>query len=905
LAEPVLLVSSDPFLGASLQAMARGRFWVAPIDPAHRPSPWPGAASCTVVLDLGARARAVAYPWVRQHHGGRLVVLLLLGEPEASLPADPDRLVLRRPFRLPDLVEVLVGMAASTAPAGPSPVGQVRRADAGRQPTRSELLQASAEQRRRQLRSLSTPDPASASASGPPAVRPQAQPTPSAKPAAPLEAPAGSMAAAAALAEVAAGLAGESGGSAESGRASVKEGVRRAAGWEVTAARILAARQAAAERRAARAGRAVGVPGRSAAGGSGPIRRPAMAGRLGVGRSSRRWTATLGIVGGVLGVLLVGGGWLGLGLLEARHDLGVAASGFRTELTKAEQALRGGDPDAAKAAVGAAARDLDTAQAVTQRRPMRVAAHLPVLSGGVSDANHLLGAARNLTRAGERAVAVSTHLQSGRFAVLERGRFDLAALQDAIGQAEGLVAELDQVRAELAQVRGGLFAPGSDQTKRWALERLDQAVARARPVVSTLAALPAALGADQPRTYLVVLTSPAELRPGGGVPLAVVEVVLNKGAVQVRARDGAIAENVHNAQATWTAVPGDPWARGGRFTDFSRANSSPNFPTAGQELLRGYAARGRPAPDGVIAIDPLAMRALLKATGPVSVPGYGRLTAANCVQATTHHAYVRWPSRVQRRQYNQALLQTLLGRLLSGRDLVTTGKVLGAAGARRQLQIYAADPALQRVLAGNGMNGGLSAAAQDYLAVHTLNTNRSRMDYFQRRRVHQLVQLRPDGSAEITRTTTIANPVPPGEPIQDGQGVGYASGRAAAVLANYLPAGASLEQATLDGRPVQPSLAHEGDRPLVRVGLDLAPGQTAELTLRYLTPKAAPTTHGLRYQFTADPQVLVRPPNLRVDVVAPPGMTILAPTGWATQDATATLNQPFTDPINATLDLHP
>jgi hypothetical protein len=610
------------------------------------------------------------------------------------------------------------------------------------------------------------------------------------------------------------------------------------------------------------------------------------------------------MVGGVLGVLLVGGGWLGLGLLEARHDLGVAALGFRTELTKAEQALRGGDPDAAKAAVRAAARDLDTAQAVTHRRPMRVAAHLPVLSGGVNDASHLLGAARNLTRAGERAVAVSTHLQSGRFAVLERGRFDLAALDDAIGQAKGLVAELDQVRAELAQVRGGLFAPGSEETKRWALERLDAAVARARPVVPTLAALPAALGAERPRTYLVVLTSPAELRPGGGVPLAVVEVVLNQGAVQIRARDGAIAENVHNAQATWTAIPGDPWAPGGRYTDFSRANSSPNFPTAGQELLRGYAARGRSAPNGVISIDPLAMRALLKSTGPITVPGYGRLSAANCVQQTTHHAYVRWPSRVQRRRYNEALLQTLLGRLLSGRDLVTTGKVLGASGARRQLQIYAADPALQQVLVGNGMDGALSAAPQDYLAVHTLNTNRSRMDYFQRRSIHQLVQLRPDGSAEVTRTITIANPVPPSEPIQDGLGVGYASGRAAAVLANYLPAGASLEQATLDGRPVQPLLTHEDDRPLVRVGLDLAPGQTAELTLRYLTPKAAATTHGFRYQFTADPQVLVRPPNLRMDVVAPPGMTILAPTGWATQDATATLNQPFTDPINATLDLH-
>jgi hypothetical protein len=606
---------------------------------------------------------------------------------------------------------------------------------------------------------------------------------------------------------------------------------------------------------------------------------------------------------GALGTLAVAGGWLGLGLLKAREDLRTSASGYRNELTKAEAALRRGDPAAARAAIGAASRNLDAAEAVTARRPMRVAARLPLLSSGVSDANHLLAAARNLTAAGDRAIAVSTHLQSGRFAVLERGRFDLAALEDAIRQAKSLVVELDRVRQELAQVRGGPFAPGSDETKRWALGRLDEAVTRARPVVSTLEALPAALGADAPRIYLIALTSPAELRPGGGVPLAVFQVGLDRGTIEVRARDGAIAENVHNAQTTWPAVPGDPWAQGGRFTRFSLANSSPEFPTAGQELLRAYSARGRAKPDGVIAIDTLAMRALLQATGPVTVAGYGRLTAANCVQRTTHDAYLRWPDRTERRRYNDALLDALLARLLSGRDLVTTGKVLGAAGGRRQMQVYLADPNLAKALAENGMDGALSPAGSDYLGVYTLNSNRSRMDYFQRRRIHQLVQLRSDRSAEVTRTVTVVNAVPPGEPIQDGAQDGYTSGRATAVLANYLPPGAKVEEATLDGRPVRRSEVREGGRPLVRVDVDLAPGQSAEFAIRYLTPKGAATKDGFLYRFTADPQAMVRPPDLRVDVVAPPSMLIVPPAGWIVDGPQATLRQPLVEPIDATLDL--
>jgi hypothetical protein len=857
----VLLVSSDPLLGTSLEVLARGRLMVTRIDPSHQSSRWPGSATSTVVLDLSAGERAAAYSWVRQHHAGRLVVLLRPGEQASTLPPDPDQLVLRRPLGLSDLVEVLADLDATNGPAGRPSSGQVPAPTTGREPADSNLRHASTEQRRRRLGSLSSPaHPTQAAAPGPLAAGPATGTTEPAGP--PMET------------------------------------ARGGAGSEETAPKTEAAQPATrpapdGHQPAADTPARPGRPPADDRSGARPERRLA----------SRRLTIAHDVVWGVLVVVVVAGGWLAFGLLQAREDLGVEASGLRTDLTRAEAALRRGDPDAAKSAIRAGTRHLDVADAITARRPMRVAARLPVLGRGVSDVRHLLAAARNLTSAADRAVAVSVHLQSGRFAVLKHGRFDLNALDDAVAQAKGLVEELDRVRAELSQVRGGPLAPGTDRTKRWALERLDEAVARARPVVPTLQALPAAVGADQARTYLVALTNPAELRPGGGVPLAVLEVALDKGVVRVRARGGEIAENVHNTQVTWSAVPGNPWAHRARFTRFSDANASPHFPTSGQELLRAYAARGRSIPDGVIAMDPLAMRAVLQTTGPITVPGYGRLTTDNCVQRTTHDAYVRWPSREQRRRYNEALLDALIERLLSGRDLVATGKVLGAAGARRQMQMYAADPALQRALANNGMDGGLSQAERDYLGVYTLNTNHSRMDYFQRRSIHQLVQLRPDGSAEVTRTVTIDNDVPPSEPIRDGADVGYASGRAAAVVANYLPPGATLKGITRDGRPVRPSVAGEDGRPLVRIDVDLAPGQSTSVTVRYSTGKAVPGDGGFRYRLTADPQVLIRAPGLRIDVVAPPGMKLSAAPGWAIEDATATFSRPFTDAIDTTFDV--
>jgi hypothetical protein len=119
LAAPVLLISSDPFLGASLDAIARGRVRLARLDPSRRPAAWPGEPGATVVLDVAARQRHAAYAWVRRHHPGPLVVVLKPGDPGPGLPPDPGQVVVRRPFRLGDLLTLLEGLPDGPAPPSP------------------------------------------------------------------------------------------------------------------------------------------------------------------------------------------------------------------------------------------------------------------------------------------------------------------------------------------------------------------------------------------------------------------------------------------------------------------------------------------------------------------------------------------------------------------------------------------------------------------------------------------------------------------------------------------------------------------------------------------------------------------------------------------------------------------
>ena len=119
-AEPVLLISSDSFLGARLEAVARGRLRVARLDPALRPVAWPAEPAATVVLDVTGRQREAFHAWVRRYHPGPMVVVLKPGERRPTVPRDPDLVVVARPFRLVDLVTILEHPPAPPGPGAPA-----------------------------------------------------------------------------------------------------------------------------------------------------------------------------------------------------------------------------------------------------------------------------------------------------------------------------------------------------------------------------------------------------------------------------------------------------------------------------------------------------------------------------------------------------------------------------------------------------------------------------------------------------------------------------------------------------------------------------------------------------------------------------------------------------------------
>jgi hypothetical protein len=615
-------------------------------------------------------------------------------------------------------------------------------------------------------------------------------------------------------------------------------------------------------------------------------------------RTPRRvvWLALL-----TLAVVAVLGAWVAFSLLGAAREVRHEAGAARSQLGRAVKALRGGDEATARRAVTAARADLARARVAADRTPVRIAGRLPLLSEPVADLDHLLAAGGILVDTAGQAVTVEARVRGD--ALFRGGRIDLALTAATARDARTLLAGVDRARAELDQVRAGPLSPGAAAARDAALRQLDQVSDQARPVMALLDAVPAAVGANGSRTYLVAVMNPAESKAWGGSPLAVALVRFDRGAVSVLQR-GQVGVQRLSFGIRINFLPSDPWHTPREPSSFTLSGLSPNFPTSAEELLRAYQVLTRIRPDGVLALDPVAMAGVLKVAGPVTTPGYGKVTYRNLVPALLVDSYRRFPGNTLRHAYNEGLMDAVLGRLLGGGggDMLRQVRTLGEAARGRHLQLYFRDPALQRAAVAHGLGGELSPAPQDYLAVYTQNINASKVDVYQRRTIEQRVWLRPDGSAHVLRTIRLVNAAP-GAPTADRRG--YRTNWAVYRFITYLPGRAAKVAVKADGATATWDPFRELNRQVVRFILPMRPGQARTVTVAYDLPGAAVrTATGLRYRLTADAQPIVQPTSFRLVVAPPNGFAAEPPAGWSARPGALTTTVQLTSDADLALELH-
>jgi hypothetical protein len=367
--------------------------------------------------------------------------------------------------------------------------------------------------------------------------------------------------------------------------------------------------------------------------------------------------------------------------------------------------------------------------------------------------------------------------------------------------------------------------------------------------------LPAMLGTDGERNYLVVFQNNAEWRSLGGIVGAMVAVHTVDGAVALTDQgsssdftrfDASVLPLDDEVERIYRHRPGQ-WIQ--------NVTQVPDFATSA-ELAREMWLRERGLEvDGVLALDPVALSYLLKATGPIALPTGDVLTAQNAVGLLLNEVYLRYERPADQDAFFASAAAAVFTALLTGdADPATLVKALGRAGDERRLLLWSAVPEDQSVLADTTLAGRLPVTTNEIgrFGVYLNDGTGSKMDYYVDADIDLAwgactVDPRGRASGPATLTVTITNTAPADaatslpEYITGGGAFGVPAGVARTVGYLYLPEGYNLLDAGTSTNTGFGGGMHDG-RQVLLFGLDLAPGESGTVTATVQAPEpAAPT----------------------------------------------------------------
>lgn len=386
------------------------------------------------------------------------------------------------------------------------------------------------------------------------------------------------------------------------------------------------------------------------------------------------------------------------------------------------------------------------------------------------------------------------------------GRFDTASFveleptaqraADASGRAASAVQSLDRTPL--------IGSVGS------AVDRADALFTRSSAAIDALARatklLPAMLGDDGPRSYLVLVQNNAEWRSLGGITGTAILLRTDGGVISLIDTRSA-TELSRGIRAPAAQLPDDVreiyGSRPARF--FHNLTEIPDFSVDGSLAKEMYREQTGVDVDGVIAIDPVTLSYLLKATGPVALPDGESLTSSSAVSVLLNDVYQRYPEPAAQDAFFAGATGAVFSALLDGRGSAT-GLVTALARAteERRILLWSADPTQRALIDGTTLAGAIPTTDSDTarFGVYLNDGTGSKMSFYVRPIVTLTWGPCSAQDRQLTVTMTLTNTAPTDAATSlpkyvTGNGAfGTAPGAATVVSNIFLPEGWRLASAT-------------------------------------------------------------------------------------------------------------
>jgi hypothetical protein len=475
------------------------------------------------------------------------------------------------------------------------------------------------------------------------------------------------------------------------------------------------------------------------------------------------------------------------------------------------------------------------------------------------------------------AAQVAAHTGMGHLAFSD-GRFNLAAIRQLAAPIRRIVRTMTVAQSRLEAVRSPwLVAPIGDR-----LTSLDARLTRVQVTAGLVSQLvqviPGILGGDGVRHYFIAFMTPSESRGLDGFIGAYGEVRADDGRLSLVRAGSVKSLNRAPVGTRHISGPADYLARYGQFDPadfFQDLSYSPDFPTVERVIAQMYPQSGGNHIDGVLALDPYALAALLGLTGPVTVPGLAApLTSANAADFLLEGEYDLFgKANAARHDFLQEALTAVFDRLVADRlpSPEAVDRDLAPVVKAGRLLFWTDRPAEQGVLSRLSLAGAFpQAEGSDLLAVTTQNAANNKIDSYLDRTIHDVVQFDPaTGETTATVTVTLHNAAPvAGLPeIVGGSytGSGLRADTNRTWMSVYSPL--RLVRATDDGAATSVGSVRELGVNTYSTYVDIGPGGSQTIGF-VLHGRLRP---GATYVLNLRNQPMIRPDDVSIRITPTPG----------------------------------
>lgn len=393
-----------------------------------------------------------------------------------------------------------------------------------------------------------------------------------------------------------------------------------------------------------------------------------------------------------------------------------------------------------------------------------------------SEKNNLLSEAwlaKRITRIGWYAAQLGEKFDALGGVVFREEEGNLAQLTtDSQTLLQALWEEISFIEAEI-KLRPDLMLSSSLVNRVLPMRELLSDLSQSKKLIleakGLLSVLPQILGAEQKKTYLVLLQNNMELRPTGGFIGSFALTVFDNGRLSafevfdVYTADGQLKGHVEPPEPIKKYLGEGGWY-------LRDSNWSPDFPTSAVRAAWFLEKTLSREVDGVIGVNLDLAQAVLAAVGEVELSDFQeKINAENLFSKAEFYAEVNFfPGSTQKKDFLGSLAKALLSRVksLSLPQEVRLSQGLYSSLAQKDLLFYFKEPAAMEMVANFGWEGSLRQAAcsekclPDYLMVVEANLGVNKSNAYLKRDLDLASEISGEGVIRHRLTINYLNGSP-------------------------------------------------------------------------------------------------------------------------------------------------